>query len=92
MDLLQVNYLKLTLFNSRQVLKEVGKSGSTHFVLDCSIESLGTILQQAQQVGLMTDKYHYIITNLDMHTIDLIPYQYGETNITGVSKQRHMIK
>lgn len=32
----------------------------------------------------MTNVYHYIITNLDLHTIDLTPYQYSETNITGM--------
>lgn len=66
-------------------MKEIGKIGATHFLLDCSIDTLFSILQQAQQVGLMTDKYHYIITNLDLHTLDLVPFQYGETNITGVS-------
>lgn len=39
---------------------------------------------QAQQVGLMSDQHQIIITSLDMHTIDLEPYQYSGTNITGV--------
>lgn len=39
---------------------------------------------QAQQVGLMTDKHQIIISSLDMHTIDLEPYQYSGTNITGI--------
>nr|APC94353.1 ionotropic receptor 8 [Pyrrhalta aenescens] len=70
--------------NFRPVLKEVWKSGATHFLLDCSIEILEEVLKQAQQVGLMTDKHHFIITNLDLHTIELMPYQYSETNITGM--------
>lgn len=70
--------------NYRPVLKEVWRSGETHFVLDCSIEHLEDILRQAQQVGLMTHLHNYIITNLDMQTIDLNPYQYSETNITGI--------
>ena len=42
-------------------------------------------MTQAQQVGLMSDPHKYIITNLDMNTLDLTPYQYGGSNITGVS-------
>lgn len=37
---------------------------------------------QAQQIGLLIDKYHFIITNLDAHTIDLEPFQYSGANIT----------
>nr|XP_023024797.1 glutamate receptor ionotropic, kainate 2-like [Leptinotarsa decemlineata]XP_023024798.1 glutamate receptor ionotropic, kainate 2-like [Leptinotarsa decemlineata] len=68
----------------RTVLKEVRKSGATHFVLDCSYEILEEVLRQAQQVGLMTDKHNFIITNLDLHTINLTPFKYSETNITGM--------
>ncbi|CAH1176214.1 unnamed protein product [Phaedon cochleariae] len=68
----------------REILKEVRKSGATHFVLDCSIEILEEVLKEAQQVGLMTNKHNFIITNLDLHTIDLKPFMYSETNITGM--------
>ncbi|KAJ8944594.1 hypothetical protein NQ318_006008 [Aromia moschata] len=68
----------------RPMLKELWKSGATHFVVDCSIEILGDVLQQAQQIGLMTNLQHYIITNLDLHTLNLVPYQFAETNITGM--------
>lgn len=30
----------------------------------------------------MVDKYNFIITNLDAHTIDLEPFQYSGANIT----------
>ncbi|KAF2905279.1 hypothetical protein ILUMI_00899 [Ignelater luminosus] len=68
----------------RLALKGIWRSGQTNFVLDCTTENLGEILKQAQQIGLMTNKHKYIIINLDMHTIDLGPYQYSETNITGL--------
>lgn len=32
----------------------------------------------------MTGAYRYIIGNLDFQTIDLEPYQHGDTNITGI--------
>lgn len=66
------------------MLTEVKKSGETHFVLECSVESLDEIMKQAQQVGLMSDEHNYIITNPDMHTIDLFPYQWGGSSIRGV--------
>lgn len=42
------------------------------------------LLMQAQQVGLMTDYHQFLIMSLDMHTIDLEPYQYSGTNITAI--------
>lgn len=70
--------------NYRSVLRRVKLSEDVHIVLDCSIEALPEVLKQAQQVGLMTDYHQFIITNMDMHTIDLEPYQYSGTNITGI--------
>lgn len=70
----------------RSILKEVWLSEETHFVLDCSTENLIEILTQAQQIGLMTNKHHYLITNLDAHILDLEPFQYSETNITAVNQ------
>lgn len=70
--------------NYRPLLKEVLKSGHNHFVIDCHIDRLTIVLQQAQQVGLMTSDYHYFITNLDLQTIDMEPYKYSGSNISGV--------
>lgn len=57
-----------------------------NILLDCSIDILEDVLTQAQQVGIMTEQYKFIITNLDLGTVNLEPFQYGGTNITGVSK------
>ncbi|XP_046751513.1 glutamate receptor ionotropic, kainate 2-like [Diprion similis] len=70
--------------NYRQVLKQIKKSGDLNIVLDCSIAILSEVLKQAQQVGLMSNRHSYIIASLDLSTIDLEPYQYGETNFTGL--------
>lgn len=70
--------------NFRPLLTAIKKTGETNFVIDCSIGILEEVLRQAQQVGLMTDKYNFVITNLDMQSIDLSPFQYAGTNITGV--------
>lgn len=76
-------------------MRRVKQSQDRNIVLCCSIESLPEILKQAQQVGLMTDQHQFIITSLDMHTIDLEPFQYSGTNITGfriVSPDDPMVK
>lgn len=69
--------------NYRPQLRRVKQSEDKNIVLCSSIEALPEILKQAQQVGLMTDEHQFIITSLDMHTIDLEPFQYSGANITG---------
>lgn len=70
--------------NFRPVLKTVRMSADRHIVLECSIDTLPEVLKQAMQVGLLTDQHQFIITTLDMHTIDLEPYQHSGVNLTGV--------
>lgn len=40
---------------------------------------------QAQQVGLITEAHSYLITQLDLHTIDLEDFKFGKTKITAFS-------
>nr|WJJ63363.1 glutamate receptor ionotropic 5 [Pachyrhinus yasumatsui] len=68
----------------REVLNSIKKMQDNNILLDCSIDNLEEVLRQAQQIGIMTDNYKYIITNLDLGIIDLEPFQYGGANITGI--------
>ncbi|XP_065364338.1 glutamate receptor ionotropic, kainate 2 isoform X3 [Calliphora vicina] len=70
--------------NYRNVLRRIKNSGDTSFVVVGSLATLPELFKQAQQVGLMTGAYRYIIGNLDFQTMDLEPYQHGDTNITGI--------
>ncbi|XP_055684018.1 glutamate receptor ionotropic, kainate 2 isoform X2 [Lutzomyia longipalpis] len=70
--------------NYRAVLRRVKMSDDKNIIIHCSATILPEVLKQAQQVGIMTDQHQYIITSLDLHTLDLEPYQYSGTNITGV--------
>lgn len=74
--------LGLTGQNFRSVLRRVRLSRDKSIVIECSIEKLEEVLKQAQQVGLLNDENHLILTNFDSHTIDLEPYQYSGTRIT----------
>jgi len=66
----------------RDVLKEIFFSESNLIVLDCEKHILGEVLNQAQQVGLISQGYYFLLTSLDAHTIDLEDYKYGGTNFT----------
>ncbi|XP_065225873.1 glutamate receptor ionotropic, kainate 2-like [Planococcus citri] len=68
----------------RPLLREIKESEESNIVLDCNIEMLPEILKQAQQIGMMGSDHSFLITNLDFHTLDLEPYQYGGANITGI--------
>jgi ionotropic kainate glutamate receptor 2 len=53
-------------------------------VLDCSTERIYDVLKQAQQIGMMSDYHSYLITSLDLHSVDLEEFKYGGTNITAL--------
>lgn len=74
--------LSLT-FHFRSQLKIIKASGIVNYLVDCSKEHLDQFLQQAQQVGIMSDEHSYIIMNPDFQTIDISPYKHGGSNITG---------
>lgn len=66
----------------RPLLKQIKNSAESRIVLDCSTEKIYEVLKQAQQIGMMSDYHSYLITSLDLHTVNLEPFQYGGTNIT----------
>ncbi|XP_054273168.1 glutamate receptor ionotropic, kainate 2-like [Macrosteles quadrilineatus] len=69
--------------NYRPTLRRIKNTEGKNIVLDCATEKLPEVLLQAMQVGLMGSEYSYIITTLDMQSVDLEPFVYGGTNITG---------
>lgn len=67
----------------REVLKQVKRSKESKIILECSTKILNDVMNQMLQVGLLNEDTQLIITNLDLHTIDLVPFQHIEANITG---------
>ncbi|BFF90896.1 glutamate receptor ionotropic kainate 2 [Drosophila madeirensis] len=67
----------------RPLLKQIKNSAEAHIVLDCSTERIHEVLKQAQQIGMMSDYHSYLVTSLDLHTVNLDEFRYGGTNITG---------
>ncbi|XP_065092491.1 glutamate receptor ionotropic, kainate 2 isoform X2 [Ochlerotatus camptorhynchus] len=66
----------------RPLLKQIKNSAESHIVLDCTTDKIYEVLKQAQQIGMMSDYHSYLITSLDLHTINLDEFKYGGTNIT----------
>ena len=66
------------------MLREVKQSGSGQILVDVRFENIRTVLKQAQAVGMMTSYYDYLITSLDLHSVDLEDFKYGGTNITAL--------
>lgn len=67
----------------RPLLKEIKKSEETRIVLDCDYDKIEMILQQANEIELMTDYHNYLITSLDLSHINVEQYTYMNVNITG---------
>lgn len=69
----------------RDIFWRVKLSGERNILLDVPTERLHEALKHAQQVGCMTDQYSYLITSLDLHTIELEDFKYGHTRITALT-------
>ncbi|KAL7026698.1 hypothetical protein ACKWTF_005131 [Chironomus riparius] len=69
--------------NYRMRLNQVKRFDAENIVICSSTDKLPEILKQAQQVGLLSEGRNVLITSLDMHTIDLEPYQYAGSTIVG---------
>ncbi|XP_045449718.1 glutamate receptor ionotropic, kainate 2-like [Melitaea cinxia] len=68
----------------RSQLKTIKSSGSLNYLVNCGTDKLTQFLEQAQQVGIMSDDHSYIIMDPDFQTIDINPYKHGGSNITGI--------
>lgn len=69
----------------RDIFWRLKLSGEHNILLDVKTENLYEALKQAQQVGCMTEEYSYLITSLDLQTLDLEDFKYSRTKITGFS-------
>ncbi|XP_020295440.1 glutamate receptor ionotropic, kainate 2-like isoform X1 [Pseudomyrmex gracilis] len=70
--------------NFRHAMKEVKHYGYRNIIIDCSYDNLASVLEQALQVGLMSEKHKVIVASLDLQTLDLEAYKYSGVDITGV--------
>lgn len=69
----------------RKVFKEIKKMSISNIILDVSKEHIHTVLRHAQRLNMLSEYHSYVLTSLDMATVDLEDYQYSGTNITSFS-------
>lgn len=64
------------------LLKQIAQYGETRLILDCSLERVLPILEQAKKVKLLEDYQNYIVTTIDAHTLDFASIDGNSANIT----------
>ncbi|XP_065285154.1 glutamate receptor ionotropic, kainate 2-like [Dermacentor albipictus] len=67
----------------RIVLREIAKAGESNILLDVATHRLGDLLRHAQRIGIVNEYHNFIVTTLDLHTVDLSDLQNSGTNLTG---------
>lgn len=45
-------------------MQEVKQSGCKNLIIDCTYDILGSVLRQAQQVGILSEQHNVIVTSL----------------------------
>lgn len=66
----------------KKMLKDIGYQKQFNIILDVRTESLPLLFRQAMEVNMMTYYHNYIITSLDLHTLDLREFVGLQANIT----------
>ncbi|CAN7936993.1 unnamed protein product, partial [Ixodes hexagonus] len=65
------------------VLRDIATAGESNIILDLDATRVGDVLRQAQKIGMVTEYHNYIVTSLDLHTLDLSDFRYSLTNLSG---------
>lgn len=50
-------------------MQEVKRSGCKNLIIDCSYDILASVLEQAQQVGVMSERHNVIVASLVRRTM-----------------------
>ncbi|XP_054152427.1 glutamate receptor ionotropic, kainate 2-like [Oppia nitens] len=77
--------IKLYQFSDRpyrDIFWEIKMTKVFHVIIDVNRLNIFTVLKHAQQVGMMTEFQSYLITSLDLQTINLEDFKFAKTKIT----------
>ncbi|KAH7947289.1 hypothetical protein HPB52_009755 [Rhipicephalus sanguineus] len=66
----------------KKIMKDIGVTKQYNIILDIKTSSLPELLREAREVNMMTYYHNYIITSLDLHTLDLGEFSDLQANIT----------
>ncbi|KAG9508409.1 Glutamate receptor ionotropic, kainate 3, partial [Fragariocoptes setiger] len=66
----------------RKLMKDLRKLGVENVLLSVSVTKINKILREASKVGLLSVYNDYVVTNLDVHKLNLSSFQPLMTNIS----------
>ncbi|CAL8107231.1 unnamed protein product [Orchesella dallaii] len=66
----------------RQVLAEVKGREIRHLMIDCKLTSLPDLLRAIMTLQMTDYKYHYMLTNVDLATVDMTGFIRANVNLT----------
>ncbi|KAH7947484.1 hypothetical protein HPB52_012316 [Rhipicephalus sanguineus] len=66
----------------KKIMKDIGVTKQYNVIVDIKTSSLPALLREAREVNMMTYYHNYIITSLDLHTLDLGEFSDLQANIT----------
>ncbi|XP_041351805.1 glutamate receptor ionotropic, kainate 2-like [Gigantopelta aegis] len=69
--------------NMRYVLKEAKAKKWTNMLVDLDLNYTSLLLKMALQEGMIDPYHHYILTSMDVESIDMENYRYNYVNLTG---------
>ena len=53
-------------------------------VLECSLDKIHGVMKEAQAVGMMSHRYSFLVTGLDLHMVHLEDFKHGDTRVLGL--------
>ncbi|GFR85397.1 glutamate receptor, ionotropic kainate [Elysia marginata] len=69
--------------NMRDILKEAKEKRWRRMLVDLPVDQTTAFLKMALQQGMVDPYHHYIITNLDIESIDMEDFRHNFVNLTG---------
>jgi hypothetical protein len=69
-------------YEYRSILRDIAKRRITNIIIDLPPTDTFLLLKTALQSGMINSTYQYILTTLDVQTIDMEDYKYNKANIT----------
>ncbi|KAG8193455.1 hypothetical protein JTE90_005102 [Oedothorax gibbosus] len=65
-----------------KMMKDLNKLGQTNFVMDLPLPRIKEVFAAGEKVDMMTEYNNYLITTLDVHTVEWTENYIGRPNIT----------
>ena len=73
-----------TEYEYRAVLRDIGTRRYKNIIVDLEPSQAQIVLKMALQLGMINSTYHYVLTTMDIETINLDDFKYNRANITGM--------